>query len=414
MTDINTLRKEHNLIDIFCTLAEIPSPSGKEDKVADKIVEILSSNGINVYKDSFGNVIASIEPTDSSKKPLLLSSHMDVVGDASAVNIRISDDGKFIETDKTRTLGSDDKTGDAAAIKLALEITKSDVKHGGLELVFTKDEEQTMTGINHVEFNKLNSEYVLVLDADKMGQVQISGASYTNGTLVVNALKGGHSGIDIGDKTRLNAVKLICELINEIPQGEYKRDDFGTVTSINIGSLIGGGVEAVIQRIAQDGIKTDGYIDYVAENSMTNIINTKAIAKYSIRSSEEANEQQLIEEIKAIVEKFNKKYEGLAQAEFIAKSKMKAFEKSGDETIQKIGLEAGKKTGIDVEVSSFHAGAETHIYAHKTNKYGKVFKPYLIGLADIYNMHSSDEKVDYASYLKGYEFLREIFFIFNS
>ena len=97
MTDINTLRKEHNLIDIFCTLAEIPSPSGKEDKVADKIVEILSSNGINVYKDSFGNVIASIEPTDSSKKPLLLSSHMDVVGDASAVNIRISDDGKFIE-----------------------------------------------------------------------------------------------------------------------------------------------------------------------------------------------------------------------------------------------------------------------------------------------------------------------------
>ena len=93
---------------------------------------------------------------------------------------------------------------------------------------------------------------------------------------------------------------------------------------------------------------------------------------------------------------------------------MKAFEKSGDETIQKIGLEAGKKVGIEVEVSSFHAGAETHIYAHKTNKNGKVFKPYLIGLADIYNMHSSDEKMDYASYLKGYEFLKELFLIFNA
>ncbi len=414
MTDINCLRKEHDLIDIFCTLAEIPSPSGKEDKVADKIVEILTTNGVNAHKDAFGNVMAYIEPTDGTKKPLLLSAHMDVVGDSSPVNIRISEDGKFIETDKTRTLGSDDKTGDAAAIKLALEIAKSDIKHGGLELVFTKDEEQTMTGINNVEFNKINSEYVLVLDADKMGQVQISGASYTNGTLIVNAVKGGHSGIDIGDKTRLNAVKLIAELINEIPQGEYKRDDYGTVTSINIGSVIGGGVEAVIQRISQEGIKAESYIDYVADNSMTNIINTKAVAKYSIRSSEEANENQLIEDIKAIVEKFNKKYDGLANAEFIAKSKMKAFEKSGDETIQKIGLEAGKKVGIEVEVSSFHAGAETHIYAHKTNKNGKVFKPYLIGLADIYNMHSSDEKMDYASYLKGYEFLKELFLIFNA
>lgn len=414
MTDINCLRKEHDLIDIFCTLAEIPSPSGKEDKVADKIVEILTTNGVNAYKDALGNVMAYIEPTDSAKKPLLLSAHMDVVGDSSPVNIKISEDGKFIETDKTRTLGSDDKTGDAAAIKLALEVAKSNIKHGGLELVFTKDEEQTMTGINNVEFNKINSEYVLVLDADKMGQVQISGASYTNGTLIVNAVKGGHSGIDIGDKTRLNAVKLIAELINEIPQGEYKRDDYGTVTSINIGSVIGGGVEAVIQRISQEGIKAESYIDYVADNSMTNIINTKAVAKYSIRSSEEANENQLIEDIKAIVEKFNKKYDGLAKAEFIAKSKMKAFEKSGDETIQKIGLEAGKKVGIEVEVSSFHAGAETHIYAHKTNKDGKVFKPYLIGLADIYNMHSSDEKVDYASYLKGYEFLKELFLIFNA
>ena len=413
MTDINCLRKEHDLIDIFCTLAEIPSPSGKEDKVADKIVEILTTNGVNAHKDAFGNVMAYIEPTDGTKKPLLLSAHMDVVGDSSPVNIRISEDGKFIETDKTRTLGSDDKTGDAAAIKLALEIAKSDIKHGGLELVFTKDEEQTMTGINNVEFNKINSEYVLVLDADKMGQVQISGASYTNGTLIVNAVKGGHSGIDIGDKTRLNAVKLIAELINEIPQGEYKRDDYGTVTSINIGSVIGGGVEAVIQRISQEGIKAESYIDYVADNSMTNIINTKAVAKYSIRSSEEANENQLIEDIKAIVEKFNKKYDGLANAEFIAKSKMKAFEKSGDETIQKIGLEAGKKVGIEVEVSSFHAGAETHIYAHKTNKNGKVFKPYLIGLADIYNMHSADEMVDIGSFLKGYEFLKETFMIFN-
>ena len=412
--DIEELRQSNELIDLFCTLVQIPSPSGEEEKVSQKIVQILTDAGINAKHDDFGNVIAKIPATDSSKKPLLLSSHMDVVGDASCVNIRVSADGNFIETDKKRTLGSDDKAGDSAAIYLALYLQEHpEIKHGGLELVFTKDEEQNMSGIHNVKFDEIESEYVMVLDADKLGQIQIAGASYTNGTLLVNAFKGGHSGIDIGDKTRLNAVKLIGELIAQIPQGEYKRDEYGTVTSINIGSVIGGGVEPVIQKIAQKGLLEDSYIDYVADNSLTNIINTKAVAKYSIRSSEEADENKLIDEIKIITNEFNKKYEGLAHAEFIAKTKMKAFEKSDDETIPKVCIKACEKIGINGEVSSFHAGAETHIYAHEKNKYGKVFKPCLIGLADIYNMHSCDEMVNIESFLKGYEFLKEAFLVFN-
>ena len=412
--NIDNLRKENDLIDLFCTLVQIPSPSGEEEKVSAKIVEILTSAGIEAKEDHFKNVIAKLSATDPSKKPLLLSAHMDVVGDASDVNIRISECERFIETDKTRPLGADDKVGVSAAMHLVMYLKNHpEIKHGGLELVFTRDEEQNMTGIHNVKFDEIDSEYVMVLDADKLGQIQISGASYTNGTLIVNAYKGGHSGIDIGDTSRVNAVKLIGELIAQIPQGEYKRDEYGTVTSINIGSVIGGGVEPVIQKIAQKQIEAQSYIEYVANNSLTNIINTKAMAKYSIRSSEEANEQQLINDIKTIVEEFNKKYEGLALAEFIAKSKMKAFEKSDDETIQKICIQACENTGIKGEVSSFHAGAETHIYAHEKNKHNQVFKPYLIGLADIYNMHSSNEMVDIESFLKGYEFLKESFMIFN-
>ena len=414
MADIKELRNENELINLFCTLAEIPSPSGEEDKVASKIIEILTAAGIEAKQDDFGNVRAKLAATDTTKRPLALSSHMDVVGDASDVNIRISNDGKFIETDKTRTLGSDDKVGVSAAMYLAMYLKKHpEIKHGGLELIFTKDEEQNMTGIHNVKFNEIDAQYVLVLDADKLGQIQISGASYTNGTLIVDAPKGGHSGIDIWDKTRLNAAKLIGELIAQIPQGEYKRDEFGTVTSINIGCVIGGGVEPAIQKIAQKGIKAESYIEYVADNCLTNIINTKAMAKYSIRSSEEANENQLINDIKKIVDNFNKKYEGMAKAEFVAKSKMKAFEKSGDETIQKVCVEACNNIGIKADVSSFHAGAETHIYAHEKNKNGEILKPYLLGLADIYNMHSSNEMVDIASFLKGYEFLKESFLIFN-
>ena len=72
-----------------------------------------------------------------------------------------------------------------------------------------------------------------------------------------------------------------------------------------------------------------------------------------------------------------------------------------------IAKNAAKKADINLKVSSFHAGAETHIYANRKNIIGKNFKPVLMGIADVFNMHSSDEKINIQSYKKGYEFLKE-------
>lgn len=405
----------NNLTDIFLKLAKIPSPSLREDAVADKIVEILTNSNIDVQKDNFGNVLAKIEPTDKGKKSLLLSAHMDVVGDDSPVNITKSDDGKFFETDKKRTLGADDKAGVAAAIKLAIEVCHNkNLLHGGLELVFTKDEEHDMSGIHNLHFDSLNSEYVLVLDSDKLARLEISGASYTKLDLVVKTDKGGHSGLDISDKSRLNAVKLIAELICQIPQGVYKEDEYGVITSINIGSVIGGGVESAIKSLSTENIETSQYIDYVARNSMSNIINTKAQAHYSIRSSDYQTEKNLIEEIKNIVASFNNKYSGLAKCEIEVSEHLKAFEKSQDEYLIETAKKASETTGIPLSIGSFHAGAETHIYAHEKNKNGQLFKPVLLGVADIYNMHSPEEKIDIYSYELGYKFLKAIFEKFNA
>lgn len=410
---MNNLRKEYKLIDLFCTLVEIPSPSLKEEKLIKKILEIFKENKIEAKTDEYGNIHAYIEANDNTKKPLLLSSHMDVVGDDSPINLKLN--GNIIETDKTRTLGADDKAGVAAAIMLAMELSKTnDIKHGGLEIIFTRDEEQNMSGIHNVKMDEITSEYALVMDADKLGQVQIAGASYTKLTVNVKALKGGHSGIDIDDKTRLNAAKLIAELVNEIPQGVYKKDDFGVVTSINLGVIVGGGIETAIDNIKASDMKSNKYQDFIIEKAITNVINTKAGAAYSIRSSSREYENNLINDIKTIVENFNKKYEGLAIAEVESSMHLPPFEKSDDETLVNVAKKAGENIGLNLEISSFHAGAETHIYANSKNKDGKTIKPTLVGLADVFNMHSSNEQIDYVTYLKGYEFLKEFFKIFNS
>ena len=76
--------------------------------------------------------------------------------------------------------------------------------------------------------------------------------------------------------------------------------------------------------------------------------------------------------------------------------------------------ETAKELGIEPEISSFHAGAETHIYANRTNAKGEKFSPYLLGLATVCNMHSAREYLDYKTMIKGQELLRELFLEFNN
>ena len=163
------------LVEIFETLVKTPSPSLEEEKAADKIIEILTSKGIDVKKDNYGNVIGRVEATDKNKKPLMFSAHMDVVGDDTIPCI-VYKDG-FIETDKKRTLGADDKSGVSIIMKLAMSLKdKLFIPHGGMEFVFTKDEEFSMTGIENLEFEQLEAEDILVLDSDKPGNFETSGA----------------------------------------------------------------------------------------------------------------------------------------------------------------------------------------------------------------------------------------------
>lgn len=385
--DLKDIRREYELIDLFCNLAEIPSPSLKEEKVANWIKDYCDKNGISCKFDNYNNVYIHVPATDNTKQPLLLSSHMDVIGDDSPVKTYL--DGDFIRAEG-RTLGADDKAGVANALLFAKELASSNLKHGGLEIMFTRDEESGMSGIRHVEFDKLNSKYVLVCDSDSLGQLEVAGASYTLVRIKVHSFKGGHSGIDIGDSTRENAAKLIADIIANLPQGVYYSENGEVITSCNIGGIKAGNID------------------------VTNIINTDAEVSYSIRSSSRKYEQELQDRMKLEVEEFNKEYENIAEASITFEEHLPPFEKTDDEYIPILFETAAKKVGVTPEISSFHAGAETHIYANKTNAKGEKFTPYLVGLATVCNMHSKEEYLDYKTILKGHELLKSFFDAFNA
>lgn len=407
---INEL-KQNKLLEIFCHLVQIPSPSLSEEKVIDYIQNFCEKNNIHCELDEYKNVFIKVKAKNPNKKHILLSAHMDVVGDFSLINLNI--EGNFIQTDRKRTLGADDKAGVACALNLALELSQNDIDHGGLEIIFTRDEEHGMTGIKHVDFKRIESKYVLVLDADKLGQLLVSGASYTLGNLKIKTPFGGHSGIDIHEKHRLNAAKLIAELISNIPQGVFFSDETGTITSINLGTIIAGNIQNTASKIADEQIKSDNYLDYFMKNSITNVINTDAQASYSIRSASVEKENELKALIQKEIDEFNQKYEGFAKAEIVFSEHLPPFEKSQDDLIKRIYVHVCKKLELEQNISSFHAGAETHIYAQNTNADGEKFLPMLLGVADIFNMHSNSEKIDYKTFLKGYELLKQMFVVFN-
>ena len=408
--NLTDLRKENEVLDIFCELAQIPSPSLKEENVAKWIMDFCRQNNIKARKDDYGNIYISVPATDETKEPIMVSAHMDVVGDDSPIELEF--DGQFIKANG-RTLGADDKVGVACGLMLAKEVAQMNTPHGLLEVTFTRDEETGMSGAEHLEFNKMNSKYILVCDADKLGQLQVSGASYTNAKVTVKTFKGGHSGIDIGDETRLNAAKLLTELLAEFPQGAYYKDETGVITSCNLGALVAGGIQNSVASIVEKGIKTNNYIEEIMKKTSTNIINVLGMASYSIRSASVAKENELKDLMVSIIDNFNKKYEGLAQAEIEFEIHLLPFERVEDDRVEKAFAQGAKNANVDFEISSFHAGAETHIYCQKQNNKGETFAPFLLGLADIYNMHSAEEKVDYSTILKGYEILKNTFVEFN-
>lgn len=384
---IEKIRKDYELIDLFCSLAEVPSPSMHEEKVAQWIKNYCDKYEINCKLDDFGNVVINIPATDSTKAPMMLSAHMDVIGDDSPVKTYLDENDNIHA--EGRTLGGDDKAGVANALLFAKELVHSNMKHGGLEVMFTRDEENNLSGTRNANLKNFKSKYVLVLDSDTLGQCEISGASYTLAKVKVHSFKGGHSGIDIGDKKRANAAKLIADLISNLPQGVFYEEDGLVVTSCNIGGISAGDIK------------------------VTNIINTDAQANYSIRSSSRKKEEELKSKMSLTVDEFNINNKDIAEATIEFEEHLPPFEKVDDDYIPTIFEKAANKVGVKPDITSFHAGAETHIYANKTNANDEKFVPYLIGLATVCNMHSKNEYLEYKTILKGHELLVELFNEYN-
>ncbi len=129
------------------------------------------------------------------------------------------------------TLGADNGIGMA----LSLAILDNDLPHGPLELLFTVDEETGLTGANALKEKFLDSEILLNLDSEdeNIYTVGCAGGIQTDVTLElanktshqmdrsleikVRELRGGHSGVNIGDQ-RGNAIIILAGVLQKLSE----------------------------------------------------------------------------------------------------------------------------------------------------------------------------------------------------
>ena len=221
----------------FEKLCSYPHGSGNTKQISDYLVSFAKEHGIHYEQDALNNVVFYQEGTCGMEDhaPVILQGHMDMVCEKDAdCPIDMDKDGLDVTHDDTyvfargTTLGGDN--GIAVAYAMALLADKT-IPHPPLEVIVTVDEETGMFGAAGVDLSRLQGRTMINLDSEDEGVFTVSCAGGARGTihlplerrvvygpcvkLVVDGLRGGHSGVEI-HKNRANANKVMGELLSRV------------------------------------------------------------------------------------------------------------------------------------------------------------------------------------------------------
>ncbi|MBN1424609.1 beta-Ala-His dipeptidase [Candidatus Fermentibacteria bacterium] len=248
----------------FESLSRIPRCSGNESRVGDFVVETARELGLESRRDACGNVVVRKQASEGvSAPPIVLQAHLDMVceklprhgHDFGTDPIVPLTDGDWVRAQGT-TLGADNGIGLAMALAI-LESTS--LRHPPLELLATVEEEVGLKGAAALSDDFVHGRSLINLDAEDENEILVGCAGGVEITaqrdiaclpdmmldgipvrVVMEGLRGGHSGIDI-HTGRGNAVSLLAASLIDLA---------GTHPELLVAELVGGTKSNAIPRDA--------------------------------------------------------------------------------------------------------------------------------------------------------------------
>jgi tripeptide aminopeptidase len=235
------------VLDLFLELAAIPSPSGEERAVADRVQRYLRDCGLQPDEDdagrrvgsTMGNLYASIEPT-AEGEPLFLCAHLDTVPPVDAVE-PVVEDG-VVRNERDAILGADNKAAVAAMLEAARRVLAENRPHAGIELLFTPKEEVGLLGAFAFDHTRLRAKVGYVYDqAAPIGDV-ILGAPSAHNMHVTFHGRAAHAGM-YPEEGR-SAIAAAARAIAEMQLGRIDEE-----TTASVGLIEGGTAPNIVPEL---------------------------------------------------------------------------------------------------------------------------------------------------------------------
>ena len=235
------------MLSLFLELAALPSPSGEERAVADRVLEYLHALGLEAYEDdggarigsSMGNILAGVGGNgDGSGVPLFFCAHLDTVPPEGPIEPVVGED-EVVRNAAGTILGADNKAAVASMLEAVARLLERGRAHAGVELLFTPKEEVGLLGASVFDESRLSARVGYVYDhAGPIGEV-ILGAPHQRKLDVHFHGRAAHAGM-FPEEGR-SAIAAAARAIADLRLGRLDDE-----TSANVGRIEGGTARNVV------------------------------------------------------------------------------------------------------------------------------------------------------------------------
>ena len=385
--------------------------------------------------------------------------------DMAAEGLDLTHDDRYVFARGT-TLGGDD--GIAVAFALAL-LADNTIPHPPLEIIITVDEEIGMLGADAIDLSAIRGRTLINLDSEEEGIFTVSCAGGARATvtlkaerkavygpcvrLTVEGLQGGHSGAEI-HKNRANANKVMGEYLSRIQKlmplcltsltggskdNAIPRSCQATVVAMGIGIDRINDIAAALQQEIRDtydepeALVQAFDVDALGGNSLTTAATADVIsflcaapngvqsysadipglvqtslnlgvcklgdnfsATFSVRSSVNREKEELLGKLRELTDFYS--------GQISVAGAYPAWEYRKDSPLRDTMVRVYKQMfGKEPQVLAIHAGLECGLLGDKLPGLDCVS----VG-PQMYDIHTSREKLDIASTKRTWDFLLEV------
>jgi tripeptide aminopeptidase len=234
------------VLDLFLELCSLPSPSGSERAVADRVGAYLTELGLEWDEDDAasrldgdtGNIYCRIPASNGTGgTPIFLCAHTDTVPPEAAIE-PVVDEG-VVRNGAGTILGSDNKAAVVAMLGAVRRILDEGRPHAGIELVFTPQEEVSLRGADAFDHTRLTATTGYVYDQGApIGEI-VLGSPHARLLDFRFHGRAAHAGMHPDDGR--SAIAAASRAIADFRLGRVDEE-----TSANVGVISGGTARNVV------------------------------------------------------------------------------------------------------------------------------------------------------------------------